>query len=190
MILLKQSTVTTVKVGPFVDDTDAVTVEDALTIANTDVKLSKNGSALTAAHATQGTGNAAYDENGYYDIDLDATDTGELGNLRITINYIGALPVWEDCLVVTAAAYDLITEASTGGGGTVVTYTVTDDDTAAAIAGAVVQMYSDSGRTALVATATTNALGVATFSLTLGVTYYPRVHNDGVVYDKTEITVS
>ena len=43
---LKQSTASQTRlVGPFVDDTDFKTAETALTIANTDVKLSANGAA-------------------------------------------------------------------------------------------------------------------------------------------------
>jgi hypothetical protein len=41
-------------VGPFVDDTDFKTLETALTIANTDVKLSKNGAAAVNKNSGAG----------------------------------------------------------------------------------------------------------------------------------------
>ena len=37
---------------------------------------------------------------------LDATDTGTLGLLRLAVFESGALPVWEDFMVVTANVYD------------------------------------------------------------------------------------
>ena len=43
MIWLKQSTAVTIKFGPFVDDSDGKTAETALSIAQADIRLSKNG---------------------------------------------------------------------------------------------------------------------------------------------------
>jgi len=40
MLFLKQSTAVTVKIGPFLDDTDGKTAETGLTIAQADVRLS------------------------------------------------------------------------------------------------------------------------------------------------------
>jgi len=45
-------------------------------------------------------------ENGYYSIPLDATDTGTLGHLVVTVSEAGALPVWREFLVVPANVYD------------------------------------------------------------------------------------
>ena len=42
MKILKQSTAVTVKLGPFLDASDGVTAETALTISQSDVILSKN----------------------------------------------------------------------------------------------------------------------------------------------------
>ena len=105
MNILKQSTAATIKLGPFIDDTDGKTAETGLTIAQADIRLSKNGGDFAQTSNTAG---ATHDENGYYDIPLNATDTGTLGRLRIAVSKSGALPVWQDFLVVTANVYDTL----------------------------------------------------------------------------------
>lgn len=101
--LLRQSTAVDVLIGPFIDDTDFKTPETALTITNTDTQLSKNGQALANRSDTT---SCAHDASGYYNCELDATDTNTLGQLRITVNESGSLPMWEDFFVLQAAAYD------------------------------------------------------------------------------------
>ena len=105
MNILKQSTAATIKLGPFIDDTDGKTAETGLTIAQADIRLSKNGGNFAQTNNTAG---ATHDENGYYDIPLNATDTGTLGRLRVAVSKSGALPVWQDFLVVTANVYDTL----------------------------------------------------------------------------------
>lgn len=105
MNILKQSTTATIKLGPFIDDTDGKTAETALSIAQADVRLSKNGGDFAQKNSTT---SATHDENGYYDISLDATDTGTLGRLRVSVSKSGALPVWQDFQVVTANVYDTL----------------------------------------------------------------------------------
>ncbi len=104
MQYLKQSTAATVKMGPFVDDTDGKTAETGLTISQADVRLSKNGGAFAQKNDSNA---ASHDENGYYGVQLDATDTGTLGSLRVAVSKSGALPVWEDFAVISANAWDL-----------------------------------------------------------------------------------
>ena len=105
MNILKQSTAATIKLGPFIDDSDGKSAETALTIAQADIRLSKNGGDFAQTNNTAG---ATHDENGYYDIPLNATDTGTLGRLRVAVSKSGALPVWQDFLVVTANVYDTL----------------------------------------------------------------------------------
>ena len=100
---LKQSTAATVKLGPFVDSTDGVTAETALTISQADIRLSKNGGAFAQTNNATG---ATHDENGYYGVPLDTTDTNTLGRLRVAVNESGSLPVWQDFMVVNANVYD------------------------------------------------------------------------------------
>ena len=101
--LLKQSTAATIKIGPFVDSTDGVTAETGLTISQADIRLSKNGGAFAQTNNATG---ATHDENGYYGVPLDTTDTNTLGRLRVAVNESGALPVWQDFMVVNANVYD------------------------------------------------------------------------------------
>lgn len=109
--LLKQSTAYTFQLGPFVDSTDGVTPEASLTIAATDVDLSKNGGAFadkTDATALTSTG----DSQGYYDCVLDTTDTGTLGKLDVRCYVSGALPVFKSFMVVPAIVYDSLVAGS------------------------------------------------------------------------------
>ncbi|NOS67922.1 MAG: hypothetical protein HOO67_06215 [Candidatus Peribacteraceae bacterium] len=107
---LKQSTAVTLKLGPFVDDTDGKTAETALTISQADVRLSKNGGDM--AQKNEAT-SATHDEIGYYDVPLDATDTNTLGRLRVMVHESGALPVWMDFMVVPANVWDSLFGADT-----------------------------------------------------------------------------
>lgn len=102
-ILLKQSTAATVKLGPFVDATDGFTAETALTISQADIRLSKNGGAFAQTNNAAG---ATHDENGFYGVPLNTTDTGTLGHLRVAVSEGGARPLAQDFLVVPANTYD------------------------------------------------------------------------------------
>lgn len=105
MFLLKQSTAATVVLGPFVDSTDGVTAETALTISQADIRLSKNGGAFAQTNNSAG---ATHMENGNFSVPLDTTDTGTLGRLRVHVNESGALPVWADFHIVPAEVYDTL----------------------------------------------------------------------------------
>ncbi len=100
---LKQSTAITLKLGPFLDDGDGKTAETGLTISQADVRLSKNGGDFAQKNEANA---ATHDENGYYDVPLDTTDTNTLGRLKISVSESGALPVWEDFMVVPANVWD------------------------------------------------------------------------------------
>lgn len=100
---LKQSTAATIKLGPFVDATDGVTAETALTISQADIRLSKNGGAFAQTNNAAG---ATHDEAGEYGIPLDATDTNTLGRLKVRVSESGALPVWQTFMVVPANVWD------------------------------------------------------------------------------------
>jgi hypothetical protein len=103
---LKQSTTATIKLGPFLDATDAVTAETALTIAQADIRLSKEGGDYAQTSNSAG---ATHDELGYYDVPLSTTDTGTVGRLKIAVHESGALPVWDEYYVLPAAIYDWLT---------------------------------------------------------------------------------
>lgn len=103
-VILRQSTAgQDVIIGSFIDDTDFKTPETGLTIANTDIKLMKDG----AASVNKNSGGATHRINGDYSITLDATDTNTVGELRVSVDVAGALPVWKTFQVIEEATYDL-----------------------------------------------------------------------------------
>lgn len=102
---LRQSTAVDIGLGPFVDATDGVTAETALTISQADVRLKKNNGNWAQKNQSS---SATHEENGWYEVNLDTTDTNTLGILIVAVNESGALPVWKEFLVVPAAVYDAL----------------------------------------------------------------------------------
>lgn len=100
---LKQSTAVDIALGPFVDATDGVTAETALTIAQADVRLKKNAGAWAQKNQAS---SATHEENGWYEVNLDTTDTNTLGLLVVNVSEAGALPVWREFMVVPANVYE------------------------------------------------------------------------------------
>lgn len=106
---LKQSTAVEVAIGPFLDETDGKTAETALTITQADIRLKKNGGAWAQKNAAQ---TLSHEENGWYEISLDTTDTNTLGILIVAIHESGALPCWREFMVVPANIYDSVVSGS------------------------------------------------------------------------------
>lgn len=104
-IWLKQSTAVNVVLGPFIDDTDGKTAEAAIGITDSNTFLSKNGGAFGVKNETT---HPTHDANpgGHYICALNTTDTNTLGTLRIAVHIAGALPVWQDYMVVPAQVWD------------------------------------------------------------------------------------
>lgn len=100
---LRQSTAVDIALGPFVDNTDGYTAETGLTISQADVRLKKNGGAWAQKNQSS---SATHEENGWYEVSLDTTDTNTLGLLMVAVNETGALPVWREFMVVPANVYD------------------------------------------------------------------------------------
>lgn len=100
---LRQSTSIDLPIGPFVDSTDGVTAETALTLTQPDIRLKKGAAAWAQKNAAQ---TLSHEENGFYEVTLDATDTNTLGPMRLAVFETGAAPVFEDFMVVTAEWYD------------------------------------------------------------------------------------
>ncbi len=102
---LRQSTASQSRmVGPFLDDSDFKTVETGLTIANTDVKLSKNG----AAGVDKNSGGGTHRNNGMYSLTFDATDSDTVGELDGSILVSGALVVPFKAWVFEEGVYDAL----------------------------------------------------------------------------------
>lgn len=103
---LRQSTASQIiSLGQFLDSTDGDTEENGLTIANTDIKLRKNGATTLA---NKNSGGATNISNGVYHSTLNATDTDTLGRLEIYVHVAGALAVKSVFRVLTASAFDAI----------------------------------------------------------------------------------
>ena len=103
---LRQSTASQeIQLGKFVDDTDFKTAETALSIANTDIKIWKEGA---TTQASKNSGGATHIANGWYYCVLDATDTNTCGMLEVTVDVSGALSVMRQFMVVPAMIYDSI----------------------------------------------------------------------------------
>jgi hypothetical protein len=110
MLLLKQNTACTVKIGPFLDNGDGYTAETGLTVSQADVRLSKNGGNI--AQKSNST-SCTHDELGWYDCPLNSTDTNTLGRLQLMVAESGALPVFHEFMVVTANVYDSLCGSDT-----------------------------------------------------------------------------
>jgi hypothetical protein len=113
MKLLKQSTASTLLLGPFVDETDGKTAETALTISQADVHLWKEGG-TPLAQKNESTA-CTHRSNGLYTCPIDTTDTNTLGILTVSVHESGALPVRHDHFVVPSAVYDAL-KGGTGAG--------------------------------------------------------------------------
>lgn len=112
---LRQSTASQTRtLGPFVDSGDFITPEPSLTIANTDIKLNKNG----AAAVNKNSGGGTSISNGNYAATFDATDTGTVGELSVTVVVSGAAPFFDRFIVLEEAVYDMLyASGATGPGG-------------------------------------------------------------------------
>lgn len=109
--ILRQSTADDVLIGPFLDLTDGATAE---TGESPSVKLSKNGQTMAAKSDVT---TPVHDADGYYNCELDATDTGTVGTVVLTVAAsANALPVRHEIQIIEEAAYDLLYAAGATGG--------------------------------------------------------------------------
>jgi hypothetical protein len=100
-LILRQSTAVDVLIGPFVDRTDGFTSE---TGESPTVKLSKNGQTLGAKSDIT---TPVHDADGYYNCELDATDTNTQGTLVLTVAAsANAAPVRHEYMVLDEHVYD------------------------------------------------------------------------------------
>lgn len=109
MQFLKKSTASqNVLLGPFVASADGNTQQTGLTIANTDIKLWKEGgSTLPSASLS-----ATHIASGVYFTTLNDTDTDTAGKLTAYVHISPALPVWKEFMVLPANTYDSLVSAT------------------------------------------------------------------------------
>ena len=113
MPFLRQATSQVILFGPCLDIGDGVSEEVSLTLAQADMRLSKDGGAFAEKNAS---GNATHDSDGWYNTTLDATDTATVGELILNVHQpANMLPVWLRWWVIEEAVYDAHYGASAEG---------------------------------------------------------------------------
>lgn len=113
MPYLRQSTSQVIRFGPALDIADGVTEETALTLAQADMRLSKDGGAYAQKNAA---GSATHDSDGWYSTTLDATDTDTVGELIMNVHQpANMLPIWLRWFVLEEVVYDLFYVAGATG---------------------------------------------------------------------------
>jgi len=107
--VMRQSTTVTVIMGPFLDSTDGITPETALSIPAASVMISKAGGVFGAKSEASA---CAHQTGGLYSCTFNATDTGTRGNFFVSIQVAGALPVWERFTIYNTDGYDFLFSTS------------------------------------------------------------------------------
>lgn len=111
MQILKQSTATTLYVGPVLDSAGAAVT----TAVVGDFRLVKNGTAATLSGAT-----VTHDANGYYTIALTTGNTDTLGRLTLAVGNTAMSMATHRYTVLLASVFDaLLTNATNSAGGLV-----------------------------------------------------------------------
>lgn len=100
---LRANTKANIRIGPFLDNTDGVTLSSSLTLSRTDVRISKNGGPLNTKAWTPA---LIYDSYGFYWFALAPADVDTPGRLMILINKTGSLMVIQTYQVVDETIYD------------------------------------------------------------------------------------
>lgn len=118
MKFLRTNTATRITVGPFLDKTDGITPEVALTVTSEkltfvvdtggvptlvlDVAPTASGGANDMVHITG-------DDAGFYDLELAAADVNYLGRARLSINDVAThCPVFHEFMILPAVVYDAL----------------------------------------------------------------------------------
>ena len=111
--VLRQSTQVVVRIGPFMDATDAVTPETGITLAAADQAEALKAAGAATADISGNTWAAITGAGGWYDLTLTTTDTNTIGDLTIVVQDTSiCLPVFARFQVIEEAAYDTIYAAS------------------------------------------------------------------------------
>lgn len=109
MRFLKQNTAAVVVLGPFVDATDAVTAETALSPSASNVELFKSGGTSAVDISAR---SWTHIGNGQYRVTLTTSDMDTAGPAIIHAHISGARPVWHEFNVLAEATYDAMISGS------------------------------------------------------------------------------
>jgi len=116
MRYLRTNTATRITVGPFLDKTDGITPEIALTVTSelltfivdtAGVPTLVIDAAPTASAGDNDMVHITSDAAGYYDLELTAAQTNYLGRATLSLNDVAThLPVFHEFMIVPAVVYD------------------------------------------------------------------------------------
>jgi hypothetical protein len=116
MRYLRTNTAIRLTVGPFLDKTDGITPEVALTATNEHLTLMVDDANVPTlvldANATASGGNndmvhVTNDDAGFYDLELTAANLNYLGRAMLSINYVtDHCPVFHEFMILPAVVYD------------------------------------------------------------------------------------
>lgn len=103
MRIVRGNTAQGIILGPFVGE-DGLTLQNGLTIAQANVRISKNFAAFAAKNNAV---TASLAENGQYTIPFNDVDL-PYGHLRVAINMSGCCPYWEDFFCLEESVFDAL----------------------------------------------------------------------------------
>lgn len=116
MQYLRTNTATRITVGPFLDKTDGVTPETALTVTNEKLTFVVDDSGVptlvldTAPTASGGNNDMVHitgDDSGYYDLELTAANVNYLGRAKLALtDAANHCPVFHEFMIIPAVVYD------------------------------------------------------------------------------------
>lgn len=122
MRFLKTNTATRVTVGPFLDKTDGITPETALTVTGCHLTLMVDDAGVptlvldAAATASGGSNDMVHvtgDDAGFYDLELTAAQTNYVGRAMLSINDVAThCPVFHEFMILPANVYDSLVGGS------------------------------------------------------------------------------
>ena len=116
MRFLKTNTATRITIGPFLDKSDGITPEVALTATNEHLTLMVDSAGVPTlvldANATASGGDndlvhVTNDDAGFYDLELTAAQLNYVGRAMLSINYVtDHCPVFHEFMILPANVYD------------------------------------------------------------------------------------
>lgn len=116
MRYLRTNTDTRITVGPFLDKTDGITPEVALTVTSEKLTFVVDTGGVptlildTAPTASGGANDMVHitnDDSGFYDLELTAANTNYLGRAMLSLNDVAThLPVFHEFMILPAVIYD------------------------------------------------------------------------------------
>lgn len=116
MNILRQSTAIVVRIGPFMDATNAVTPETGITLGAADQAEALKANGAATVDISGATWAAVTGAAGWYDLSLTTSHTDTVGELVIVVQDESVcLPVYKTFQVIEEAAYDALFAASAPG---------------------------------------------------------------------------